>query len=81
MTRDLKSAYRHNEPMTLDERAEAQREICAEYRWQVYGSGQAGQGDTAGFVATLTPDQRVAALAYNGPDGHGDTAGTAPQSE
>ena len=48
MTRDLKSAYRLNEPMTLDERAEAQREICAEYRWQVYGSGQAGQGDVVG---------------------------------
>lgn len=49
MTRDLKTAYRLNEPMTLDERAEAQREIVGEYRvrWKVYG-GFAGQGDTTG---------------------------------
>lgn len=25
-----------------------------------------------GFLATLTPEQREAALAYRGPDGHGD---------
>lgn len=35
MTRDLKAAYRADEPMTLDERAEAQRMIVAEYREQL----------------------------------------------
>ncbi|MDO9334958.1 MAG: hypothetical protein Q7T61_01025 [Caulobacter sp.] len=44
--RDLKSAYRSDEPMTLEERAEAQREIVQEYRqqWKVYG-GFSGQPD------------------------------------
>jgi hypothetical protein len=27
-----------------------------------------------GFIATLTPEQRKAALAYRGPEGHGDPA-------
>ncbi len=44
MTRDLKAAYRSDEDMSLDERAEAQRQIVAEYRWQVYGS-PGGQPD------------------------------------
>jgi hypothetical protein len=34
MTRDLKAAYRSDEDVSLDERAEAQREIVAEYRAQ-----------------------------------------------
>lgn len=47
MTRDLKSAYRSDEPMTLEERAEAQRQIVQEYRqqWKAYGPGAGGQPD------------------------------------
>lgn len=47
MIRDLKSAYRSDEPMTLEDREAAQREIVAEYReqWKVYG-GFSGQPDT-----------------------------------
>lgn len=44
---DLKAAYRNNEPMTLDERAEAKRLLVAEYReqWKAYG-GFTGPCDT-----------------------------------
>lgn len=47
VTRDLKAAYRSDEDMSLDERAEAQRQISEEYRgqWKVY-DGFTGQSDT-----------------------------------
>lgn len=77
MTRDLKSAYRLNEPMTLDERAEAQRQIVKEYRASFTPPAAISMPpysyqpeDNGGGQARWT--------VYGGFAGQGDTTGTTP---